>query len=139
MTTKEWLNRGWKLDKEIDALLSEQRRAFDIACSTTTSLTQDKVQTSQSNSAENKFINYANYSKMIDDRIDELYAIKQEILQAINTVDGIRHREILTRRYLDFESIHSIATKMNVTDRAVKKMHIRAIEKIENTICSVCN
>lgn len=131
MTTKEWLNRGWKLDKEIDALLSEQRRAFDIACSTTTSLTQDKVQTSQSNSAENKFINYANYSKMIDVRIDELYAIKQEILQAINTVDDSTYRTLLIERYVNFKTWEQIAVDMNYCWRQIMRLHGQALQKIK--------
>ena len=29
MTTKEWLNRGWALDREITALESAKRRAYD--------------------------------------------------------------------------------------------------------------
>ena len=131
MTTKEWLNRGWKLDKEIDALLSEQRRAFDIACSTTTSLTQDKVQTSQSNSAENKFINYANYSKMIDVRIDELYAIKQEILQAINTVKDSAYRTLLIERYVNFKTWEQIAVDMNYCWRQIMRLHGQALQKIK--------
>ena len=29
MTTKDWLNRGWALDREITALESAKRRAYD--------------------------------------------------------------------------------------------------------------
>ena len=29
MTTKDWLNRGWALDREITALESAKRRAYE--------------------------------------------------------------------------------------------------------------
>lgn len=134
MTTKEWLNRGWKLNEEINALLTEQRQAFNIATSTTPKLSADKVQTSQSNSAESKFINYAEYSKMIDERIDELYAIKQEILQVINTVENSTYRTLLIERYIQFKTWEQIAVDMNYCWRQIMRLHGKALCKVSASL-----
>ena len=39
MTTKDWLNRGWALDREITALESAKRRAYDRCVSGTSVIT----------------------------------------------------------------------------------------------------
>lgn len=134
MTTKEWLNRGWKLNEEINALLTEQRQAFNIACSITPSLSKDKTQTSRSNTAESKFINYASYSKMIDDRIDKLYAIKQEILQVINTVDESTYRTLLIERYIQFKTWEQIAVDMSYCWRQIMRLHGQALYKVKASL-----
>lgn len=139
MTTKEWLSRGWKLDNEINALLSEQKRAFDIACGTTTRISDDKVQASRGNSAETKFINYLEYSKMIDDRIDELYAIKQEILKAINKLEDNTYRTLLIERYINFKTWENIAVDMNYCYKhIVHTLHPKSLKCIKEVIeCNI--
>ena len=77
---KEWLLRARKTDEEINALILEQERALTNATSTVAQSGSEKVQTSNVNTSEKKFISYAAYSELIDKRIDRLYEIKKEIL-----------------------------------------------------------
>ena len=91
---KEWLLRARKTDEEINALILEQERALTKATSIVARSDSEKVQTSNVNTSENKFISYAAYSELIDKRIDRLYEIKKEILENVNKLDDATLRTI---------------------------------------------
>lgn len=138
MTTKEWLNRGYKLDKEINALLKEQSAALTRATGSTCGTSAEKVQTSRRNNSEDRFINYASYSELIDNRIDELYAIKQEILSAINKVDDAVLRTLLIEKYVNFHTWEQIACDMNYSYvHVVHNLHPKALNAISKIVNSI--
>ena len=76
MTVKEWLNRGRKLNTEIDILLREKSRALGAATATVQRLGLDKVQTTPANTSEDKIVDYIAYSEIVDGQINNLYKIK---------------------------------------------------------------
>ena len=133
MTIKEWLNRGYKLDDEINSLLKEQQEAFSKAIGVNYSATE-KVQTSKRNTSEDRLINYASYSELIDNRVDELYAVKQEILQVINKVNDSVLRTLLIKRYINFQTWEEIACGMNYSYRQICRLHGKALSKIRDVI-----
>lgn len=138
MTTKEWLNRGYKMDKEINALLKEQSAALTRATGSTCGTNAEKVQTSRRNTSENRFINYASYSELIDNRIDELYAIKQEILSAINKVHDAVLRTLLIEKYVNFHTWEQIACDMNYSYvHVVHNLHPKALDAISKIVNSI--
>ena len=138
MTTKEWLNRGYKLDKEINALLKEQSAALTRATGSTCGASAERVQTSRRNTTEDRFINYASYSELIDNRIDELYAIKQEILSAINKVDDAVLRTLLIEKYVNFHTWEQIACNMNYSYvHVVHNLHPKALNAISKIVNSI--
>lgn len=65
MTTKEWLMRGWEINKEINALLEEKERAFSRACSVTAPTDREHVTTTRRNTFEEKTVRYADYEKRL--------------------------------------------------------------------------
>lgn len=138
MTTKEWLNRGYKLDNEINALLKEQSAALTRATGSTCGTGAEKVQTSRRNNSEDRFINYASYSELIDNRIDELYAIKQEILSVINKVDDAVLRTLLIEKYVNFHTWEQIACDMNYSYvHVVHNLHPKALNAISKIVNSI--
>ena len=138
MTTKEWLNRGYKLDKEINALLNEQSAALTRATGSTCGTNAERVQTSRRNTTEDRFINYASYSELIDNRIDELYAIKQEILSAINKVNDAVLRTLLIEKYVNFHTWEQIACNMNYSYvHVVHNLHPKALNAISKIVNSI--
>ena len=138
MTSKEWLNRGYKLDKEINALLKEQSAALTRATGSTCGTNAERVQTSRRNTTEDRFINYASYSELIDNRIDELYAIKQEILSAINKVDDAVLRTLLIEKYVNFHTWEQIACNMNYSYvHVVHNLHPKALNAISKIVNSI--
>ena len=78
MTTKEWLNRAKNIDAEIGRLLRERRKAWERAVSITSRLNANKVSGTKD---PHKYDELAAYESLIDARVDELYAVKQEILK----------------------------------------------------------
>lgn len=135
---KEWLLRARKTDEEINALILEQERALTNATSTVAQSGSEKVQTSNVNTSEGKFINYASYSEMIDNRIDELYAIKQEILQAINLVDDGTLRTLLIARYINFGTWEQIAVDLHYSYvHIVHNLHPKSLKAISEIVNSI--
>ena len=135
MTAKEWLNRGRHLDKEINQLLEDQQNALNSACGSAVSYGGDKVQASKTNSAERKFIAYADYSIEIDKRVDELYAVKCEIKAAINRVDNPLLRALLLARYVNMKTWEQIAEELDYSDKWVRtKLHSKALQMIKNVL-----
>lgn len=131
MTAKEWLSRGYKLDKEINALITARDRAFELACIASKSNTDERVQTSRLNVSENKYIEYSDYSREIDIRIDRLIQIKREIQTAIDRVDDTVLRALLIERYINFKTWEKIAVDMNYSFRNIMYLHKQALNQIK--------
>ena len=137
MTVKQWLNRGYRINEEINELIKEQKQALLQATSTALCGGEgEKVQSSNGNTTERRFVNYAAYSETIDKRIDELYAVKNEILTAINTVADNTLRELLILRYIKFYTWEEIAVKMGYTFQWAHVLHKRALQNIEKILNS---
>ena len=133
MAAKEWLNRGRKLNGEINALIEARNEIFNLACGTSAGSSDDKVQTSRRNTSEDVFVKYADYTRLIDSRIDELCAVKQEIMEAINKIEDCILRELLIRYYINCKTRETAAEEMGYSDKWVRtelhKTALRAIEK----------
>ena len=131
---KQWLNRAYGIDSEINELLREQKKSFAHAVNATSSMGNEKTQVSKGNTSEKKFVEYAAYSERIDRRIDELYVVKQEILSAINKLDDSRLRTLLIARYINFRTWDDIAYNMNYSRMHVYRLHGLALQKIKDVI-----
>lgn len=129
MTAKQWLNRGYRINEEINELIKEQKQAL-LQATSTALCGGEKVQSSNENTVERRFVNYAAYSETIDKRIDELYSIKNEILAAINEVEDNTLRRLLILRYIKFYTWEEIAEKMNYSMRRVYDFNGRALKHI---------
>lgn len=129
MTTKEWLNRGRDLDKEINALMQARREAFSACTSTTSKNKHDIIKTDKNPNA--KLERLAEVNRQIDCRIDELLGIKQEILAAISKVDSTTYRAILTERYVNLKKWERIAIDLGYDYYWVLRLHGRALREIE--------
>lgn len=132
MTTKEWLSRARNIDVEINELLKEQQQAFESVTGAVPAANGERVQSSGGNTYENRLINYAAYSEKIDARIDELYAVKQEIEAAIEQVGDSTLRAILIMRYLRFYTWEKIAVEINYNyTHLVHRVHPKALKAVE--------
>lgn len=76
MTTKDWLNRGWALDREITALESAKRRAYDRCVSGVASVSGAP---GGGGASDGGLSRYADFAAALDAQIDKLIDIKHEI------------------------------------------------------------
>lgn len=134
MTVKDWLSRAMNTEHEIRQLTAERDAAFIKATSSAYAMSNDKVQTSKHNISEEKFVSYALYSELLDKRIDDLYKIKTEIMQVINSVDDSLLRAVLIARYIRFKPWEEITNEMNYTYRHIMRLHVRALEAVRGIL-----
>ena len=131
---KEWLERGRLLDVQINALIEERDRLFELATQSTLKTGEVRVQFSHQNCAEMSMVRYTHYSLQIDKLIDELVAVKREILITVAQVSDARFRTLLELRYISFYSWEKIAEEMSYTPRQIHRLHKKALDKVENII-----
>lgn len=131
---KEWLNRARFIDNEVNSLMREQRRAFELATSTTGTWSEDKIQSSTGNTTEKNMVKYAEYTEMIDSRIDELTAVKREILDKIGEVEDHLLRSLLINRYINCMTWEQIAVEMNYGYRQILRLHGKALNCLKDVI-----
>ena len=132
---KAWLSRAKHIDDEINTLLKEQERALTRATGTVPAAKVERVQTTPKNGSEERFIAYAEYSRIIDERIDELYAVKCEIFKAISRIEDGTLRTLLELRYLSFKTWEEIAVEMSYSYvHVVHNLHPQALKKIKELI-----
>ena len=135
MTTKDWLKRARNLDEEINELLKKQQKLYEKVTGGGCGVGGEKVQTSKKNVTENDFIKLAEYSEMIDKRIDELYGVKKEIHEAINTLENTTMRVILNARYIDCKKWKDIVGELYYSERQLYRLHSKALSKIDVSKC----
>ena len=123
MTTKDWLNRGWALDREITALESAKRRAYDRCVSGVASV-------SGAPGGCGGLSRYADFAAQVDAQIDKLIDIKQEIADVIAQVPDSSLRALLVRRYMNFEKWEVIAVCLNYSRRQVTRRHGQALKEV---------
>ena len=115
MDTKEWLERAWKIDNEIDALSDELVSAKERVLSVTAQCAGVKVQTSKTNRSDEAVLKYIEYKNRLSKRLDELYAVKSEIADVISKVGDATLRTLLELRYLRYFTWEQIAEKMDMS------------------------
>jgi len=133
LTTKEYLNQAYYLDKLINAKMEQQQQLRDLIMRITPTLSHDK---SSGGSIENKkesyICKYADLEKEIESDIDRLINTKQEIESTINKIKNPKYRLLLTLKYINNKSYEDIAAEMDFKDvRWVHQLHKRALKVIE--------
>ena len=131
MKAKEWLNRAYKIDGEIDALLSAKSAAYERL----TSITAQQSGTAITSTKDpHKMESYVAYDSQIQERVNNLMAVKAEITATIAKLSDVRYRTLLTRRYIQYMPWEQIAVKMNYSYMHVCRLHGEALKAIEPLI-----
>lgn len=131
MTTKDWLNRGWALDREITALESAKRRAYDRCVSGVASVSGAP---GGGGASDGGLSRYADFAAQVDAQIDKLVGIKQEIADVIAQVSDSSLRALLVRRYMNFEKWEVIAVYLNYSRRQVTRRHGQALKEVSRIL-----
>lgn len=127
--TKEWLQRGWRLDQEVQALEEAKAKALDRCLSVTAKI--QEAPAGYSGDSDAKLIAYADFSAQIDKRVQDLVHIKREILQRLDQIDDPAMRQVMILRYLNFNTFEEIAVKMSYSYRHICRLHGLALEKLK--------
>lgn len=128
MTAKDWLRRGWQIDQEINSLLRTKQETRDRLTSVTAGYDGESVQGTRD---PHRYDRLAELDEKIDQRIDQLVAVKQEIMDAIAQVEDSRYRTLLTERYMEFRTWEQIAVDMNYSWKHIHRIHGEALIELE--------
>ena len=138
MSTKEWLSRGWRIDREIRELEQAQVEALALATRTTASTDGERVDGGGDNSSERAMVAYADkaaeYAALIEEKIRELVSIKLEIIRAVGRVENPTLRALLEARYINFKTWGRIARGFHVEKRYIFKLLNKALAEVERTL-----
>lgn len=139
MTTKEWLNRGWRIDREIRELERAQKEALNLATRITTGTDGERVGGTKANSSERNMVTYADkvteYTALINKKIAELVGIKTEILQVIGQIEDSTMRDLLIAKYINSKKWEEIALDLNYCYKhVVHTLHPRALQSVKEVI-----
>lgn len=112
MTPKEWLERGFKLNGEIEQLKIAKDKAKELS--------QD------SGAQENE--SYREYCRLLFRQIDRLLQINKEVAEVISMLDDSLLRTILTARYINCSTWSTIAEDMDIDQRWLYRLHKKALD-----------
>ncbi len=131
MTAKEWLSRGFYLNKEIMLIEKELETAETLATGTVKSVGGEIIQSGAENSTERNFVRCAEYALSLKRHRAELITIKNEIFNAISKVDNSTLRTLLFARYINFETWEKIAADLEFSVVHIYRLHGKALKCVK--------
>ena len=134
--TKQYLNRAYRLDRLIQLDADEIRRLETLAGCYGGFSTDERVQTSSSNTAKfTGFIDKAvDKSKELEGSMIEKEELLTEIRNTINELDDNLEIEILSYRYMQYKSFYDISLMINYSKSTIYKIHDQAIVKLSKIL-----
>ena len=122
--------RAYKLAEE----KCEQFRDLISAPATVALSADTPSQEHSGNSTENKIVAALWYSEEVDKRFRSYIMTAREIEGIISGLKYYDQREVLTRRYIMFESWKDICQKMEISKSRMFRLHERAIEALAENV-----
>ena len=131
MTAKQFLSRGRWIEREITSLIRTRDETRDRLTHITQSYDGDGAQSTKD---PHKFDALVELEDKLDAKIDELYRIKNEILDTIFRLDDPRERMVLKGRYVDMKTWEQIAVEMSYSYMQVTRIHGYALNSVKDVI-----
>lgn len=131
MTPKQYLQRAFFLDQQINNKLDQVAYLNCLACKVTSTLSDMPIhKKTASSTVEDIILNIVTLQEEVNQVIDELVDIKREIVRLIHQVESIDVRMVLEKRYLNFKTFEQIAVDLNFTIRHVYRLHNRGLAAV---------
>lgn len=130
MTAKEYLKQSYRLKERIDAHIAELEELRDMSTKIQSINFDERVSSTKNTDASfTKLIcKIADMEARINSDVERLVDLKAEMNMAINEVDDIEEQLLLNYRYINNISWDDIATKLNVSNRTVHRIHSAALQ-----------
>lgn len=131
---KAFLLKGRKLNYEVEQLKTARREALQLACGISVDYSVERVQTSTDNSIERKFVAYSEYSRLLDEKVEELITYRMMMLKLIKELGDSTYRTLLIARYINCKTWEEIAEDMGYDVRHIHRLHGAALQKFKDVI-----
>lgn len=136
MTAKEYLSQYKHLDAEIKLKEEQKKRLEELAESISSVI--DPRGTGISDKVGWTVAKLVDAENEIREMIDSLIALKSNIEKAIEAVEDIKLRQILTLRYINGHTFEQIAEEMDYSCMQIFRLHERALSDINRQISKSC-
>lgn len=123
LSPKEYLMQLKHLDKEIDSNIKAMNELKDRAESIGTYSTGDKVQSSSNVNFSDWVNKIVDLEKNINQRIDDLVALKNTISEQINKINNPLYRLVLVNHYIRDMRLYDIACNYNYNYSYLRHVH----------------
>lgn len=120
---QDWLTRGRKLDREINALLRTKQETWERLTSAVGGIGEGV----QSTPDPHRFDRYAALEGLIDEKVDALVDTQKEIVTLISLVEDGTLRTLLLLRYTSFLTWEEVAEEMGYSYRRIIQLHPEAL------------
>lgn len=138
MTAKEYLGRAYYIDKRIESKLAQIESLRGLATKVTSVFSDTPhISTPDNYRLEKTLAKIIDLENEIDADVEALVDLKRDVAQIIEQVENVKHRTLLERRYLSFQTWEQIAMSLECDVRHVYRLHGEALKKIK--ISGICH
>ena len=132
MTTKEYLNQAFLLDRRIHSKLEQVDSLHSLSRLTARPISDMPGSPNRNiHKLEDIVVKIIDLESEIDGDIEGLVKLKADITHCIKDVDNQEYQLILELRYLCFKSWEEIAVIMNYDVRHVFRLHKEALREVK--------
>jgi len=132
MTSKEYLNQAFRIDRRILAKTEQLESLRAVMVRTSKALTGMPGNPNKDRSQlEETMVKALELERMIKEDTERLMDLKREITLAVREVDDVQCQMLLELRYLCFRTWEEIAAELDCSVRNVHFMHGRALGMVK--------
>ena len=132
MKAKEYLSQAYRLDQRVDAKIEQVMALRNLAAKATSTLSDVAPSgTRNVHRMEDIIVKLIDLENEINADIDNLVALKHEIMAAIRSIHDPDYCTVLELRYLCFKPWDQIAVEMGYGIDNVYKLHRMALKTLE--------
>lgn len=128
MTAKQFLWKIRNLDREIDVKLEVLHRMKERALSITQNYEKDGAQSSGDPHKYDAIVELEDY---IDQKVDELAATKQTVLETIDKLQDERQRSVLTSYFVNGNTWEQTAVSLGYSYQHIRRIYKKALKAVD--------
>ena len=131
MSAEEYLSQAYKLNEQIK---DKQERIASLNelrdCIGSIDYSKDKVQTSQQADAlfARQILKLLELEEELKQSLIRLCELKVEIGHAVDAVENVNHRLVLSKKYILMKTMEQIAEDMGYSVQHIYRIHEKALE-----------
>ena len=132
MTSKEYLMQGYRLEHRIKLHQEEIERLRELACSCGSPSLEEHYNPNPNTRSpfESILLTVFDMEKEHAAMLEQLLALKNQIIETINTVENVDERLVLRYRYICNNTWSAIGDKLCFDERTIRRWHDRALTHV---------
>ena len=130
MTAKEYLGQAYRIDQRINLKMEQVASLRALATKATATYSDMPKGYGNVHSGENVIVKIIDLENQMNADVDELVALKEEVVGVIKAITNPEQRMVLELRYLSFKTWDEIANDMHYGIDNVFKLHKKALNAI---------